>query len=87
MDTLARSLLVAADMLEMGTLESHRERRYAGWESGLGAQILSGSASLGDLADRVASGEIDPRPVSGRQELLEGLVNERIWAADRNSKS
>jgi xylose isomerase len=87
MDTLARSLLVAADMIENGTLESHRERRYAGWNGGLGAQILSGAASLGDLADRVANGEIDPRPVSGRQELLEGLVNERIWAADRRSES
>ncbi len=83
-DTLARSLLVAADMIEAGTLESHREQRYAGWGGALGAEILSAAASLGELADRVTNGEIDPRPVSGRQELLESLVNERIWAADRN---
>jgi hypothetical protein len=30
----------------------------------------------------VASGEVDPRPVSGRQELLENLVNQAIWSAD-----
>ena len=39
--------------------------------------------SLEMLAGRVAAGEIDPRPVSGRQELLENLVNRQIWAADR----
>jgi xylose isomerase len=39
--------------------------------------------SLADLERKVAAGEIDPRPTSGQQELLEGLVNRRIWAADR----
>jgi xylose isomerase len=31
----------------------------------------------------VSEGGLDPRPVSGRQELLENLVNQQIWAADR----
>jgi hypothetical protein len=35
------------------------------------------------LAGRVGTGEIDPTPVSGRQELLENVVNQAIWAADR----
>ena len=35
------------------------------------------------LAGRVLNGEIDPKPVSGRQELLENVVNQQIWAADR----
>jgi xylose isomerase len=38
------------------------------------------------LAGRVAAGEIDPQPVSGRQELLENLVNGEIWAADRDAR-
>jgi hypothetical protein len=29
------------------------------------------------------AGEIDPRPVSGRQELLENVVNQHIWSADQ----
>jgi xylose isomerase len=82
-DTLARSLLVAADMIEQQTLERLREERYAGWEDGLGASIRSGELSLEALEGRVAAGEIDPRPTSGRQELLENLVNQQIWAADR----
>ena len=35
-DTLARSLLVAADMIERETLERLREERYAGWDGRLG---------------------------------------------------
>jgi xylose isomerase len=81
-DTLARSLLVAAALLEAGTLDRHRDQRYAGWSDPLGASILGGEATLGSLAARVAAGEIDPRPVSGRQELLENAVNQEIWSAD-----
>lgn len=85
-DTLARSLLVAAAMIEDGTLERLREARYAGWTGPLGRSILSGDALLELLAGRVAAGEIDPRPVSGRQELLENAVNREIWAVDRPAK-
>ncbi len=82
-DTLARALLVAAEMIERGTLGRLREERYAGWAGGLGASILSNGSSLETLERQVAAGEIDPRPVSGRQELLENLVNQEVWAADR----
>jgi xylose isomerase len=82
-DTVARALLAAAAMIESGTLDRLREERYAGWGEELGAKILAGELSLADLEARVAAGEIDPRPVSGRQELLENLVNREIWAADR----
>ena len=82
-DTLARALLAAADMVEHGTLTAPRKRRYAGWSNELGRAILSGAVTFTDLERRVAAGEIDPRPRSGQQELLEGAVNRRIWAVDR----
>jgi len=82
-DTLARALLVAADLVEAGELAAERERRYAGWNDDLGAGILGGSFSLADLEARVADGSIDPAPRSGGQERLENLVNRRIWAVDR----
>jgi len=81
-DTLARSLLVAAAMIERGTLEKHRNARYAGWIGDLGRSILAGEALIEVLAGRVLTGEIDPRPVSGRQEMLESMVNREIWAVD-----
>jgi xylose isomerase len=82
-DTLARSLLVAADMLEQRTLEANREARYAGWDGELGRGILDGKVSIDELSKQVASGSIDPVPASGSQELLEEMVNRRIWQVDR----
>ena len=86
-DTLARSLLVAADLVETGELDDERERRYAGWTDGLGADILGGGLSLAELEARVVDGGIDPTPRSGGQERLENLVNQRIWAVDRQALS
>ena len=82
-DTLARALLVAAEMIDSGALERYRADRYRGWSDALGRSILSGEASLTELERQVVAGQIDPRPVSGGQELLENLVNQRIWATDR----
>jgi xylose isomerase len=81
-DTLARSLLVAADMLERRTLEDAVDARYAAWNGELGVKILDGTVSLEELERRVADG-IEPAPVSGSQERLENLVNRHIWQADR----
>jgi xylose isomerase len=78
-DTLAQSLLVAARLIEEGLLESARDSRYAGWSKALGTRILDGGLSLADLEQKVADGEIDPPPVSGRQEELENLVNRTLW--------
>ena len=81
-DTVARALLVAADLFERGELQGLRDERYAGWDGALGGPILAGELSLADLEARVVDDGIEPRPVSGRQERLENLVNQRIWAVD-----
>lgn len=80
-DTLARALLVAADMIELETLSGPLEKRYEGWSENLGSSILAGEESLESLEARVAAGDIDPTPVSGNQELLENRVNRVIWSA------
>jgi xylose isomerase len=80
LDTLARGLLVAAGLMERGDLEEARSQRYAGWDGGLGREILGGQVSLQALEERVADGSIDPKPVSGRQEHLENVVNQQIWS-------
>jgi xylose isomerase len=85
-DTLARALLVAAELLERETLSAPLEDRYAGWRGTLGTAILDGRETLASLEAKVASGEIDPSPVSGRQEELENRVNQVIWTADQAAR-
>ncbi len=82
-DTLAQGLLVAARLVEDGDLEAARDARYAGWADALGTQVMDGTESLATLEARVAAGEIDPHPVSGRQEQLENLVNRTLWRTGR----
>jgi xylose isomerase len=72
MDVCARALLAAAAMIEDGALAGHVDQRYASWDSEEGRAVLDGARSLDDLAARV---ELEPQPVSGRQEYLENLIN------------
>jgi xylose isomerase len=81
LDTLAMALLAAADLVEKGTLAGLKDARYAGWDAGLGREILDGAVGLDDLAARVESGAIAPVRVSGGQEHLENIVNQSVWAA------
>ncbi|WP_158045032.1 xylose isomerase [Skermanella pratensis] len=75
MDTLARGLLMAERMIADGKLASHVADRYAGWDQGLGADILGGRVGLGELAKLARDRKLKPEPRSGRQEYLENLVN------------
>ena len=74
-DTIARSLLRAAAIIEDGRLEAFRAERYAGWKGELGQLIHSEGTTLATIADRVVSANSAPEPKSGRQEYCENLVN------------
>ena len=74
-DTCARALLAAAAMIEDGTLTAELAKRYAGWDSAEGKEIMAGKRSLADLATFVEETTLEPQPVSGRQEYLENWVN------------
>jgi len=78
MDVMARSLLVAHEMLTDGALTGVKADRYRGWDRRLGADIMAGRLSLVDLDEMVADHSLDPVPVSGRQEALENLVNRYV---------
>jgi xylose isomerase len=77
MDAFARGLKVAAAIREDGRLTDFVKNRYASWDGGIGAKVEAGSATLEELfAHAAAAGE--PKLVSGRQEMLENLINEFI---------
>jgi len=73
MDVCARGLKAAAAMLEDGNLEAARDARYAGWETPKAKAMLQ--STLADAAARVEGEGLEPRPVSGRQERIENLIN------------
>jgi len=75
MDVLARALLVADKMIEDGKLQGVIDARYKGWGEGLGKDIMDKKVDLAGIADRVLKGNINPKPRSGQQELVENLVN------------
>ena len=78
MDAFARGLKIAAAIREEGELCQFVRDRYSSWDSGVGAEIESGNASFESLeAYMLEKGEITEN-VSGRQEMLENLINRYI---------
>jgi len=78
MDCCARGLKAAARMIEDKALSGPLEARYAGWKSREARAILKGERTLEQLAERVVARRIEPQPRSGRQELLENIVNRYV---------
>jgi xylose isomerase len=76
-DNFARALLIAHDLLENSPLGDNRARRYASFDAGKGHDFEAGRLTLADLRDH--AGVIgEPATVSGRQEWIENLINDRI---------
>ena len=73
-DTIARALLAAADVVTSGELERLKQERYRGWSGELGKHITSGALDLAGLADLATEKGLDPAPRSGRQELAESII-------------
>ncbi len=78
MDVAARGLLIAEKMIQDGRYAQHVAQRYQGWQGSLGQDIMERRVSLDALAARTLDRNTDTRPVSGRQEYLENLLNSYI---------
>lgn len=75
MDAFARGLKIAAAIRADGELDAFVKQRYASWDSGVGAEIESGKANFKTLeAYMLGKGEVAANQ-SGRQEMLENLIN------------
>ncbi|OLP57370.1 xylose isomerase [Rhizobium rhizosphaerae] len=77
MDCCARGLKAAARMIEDGALSNPLAERYAGWATDEGKKRLT-ALSLEDLTQLVESSGLNPQPRSGKQELLENIVNRYV---------
>jgi xylose isomerase len=78
MDAFARGLKIAVAIRKDGRLAEFVKQRYASWDKDIGRDIERGKVGLKELeAYILKKGEADPN-ISGRQEMLENLINDFI---------
>ncbi|RKM55169.1 xylose isomerase [Butyrivibrio sp. X503] len=80
MDTFALGLIKAAELIEDGRIEDFIKERYSTFESEIGKKIRQGNTSLAELSDYACNMKAPELPISGRQELLESIVNNVLFA-------
>lgn len=77
MDAFARGLKIAARLIGDKVLDQFIEERYAGWNSELGNNIESRKVGFEEL-EKYTLEHGEPEIKSGRQELIENVLNEYI---------
>ncbi len=77
MDSFARALKTANNILQKSDYKKIRTERYASFDQGYGKEFEQGKLSLNDLRNiAIANGE--PKTLSGKQEYLENIINRFI---------
>ena len=77
MDTLARGLMIASEILEDPNYKKLKSNRYASFDSGDGQSFEQGGVNLEQL-NELAQKDMEPKQISGKQELYEMLINKHI---------
>ena len=77
MDVFARALVIADKLLKDSNYLKLKSNRYASFDSGKGAEFDKGKLSLIDLYNH-AKEVGEPKQISGKQEMLEQLINSYI---------
>ncbi len=77
MDTFARGLLAAHQIIEDGVLDNFINERYASYTDGIGNRVMSGQETFDSLEQYVLQ-QGDPAYKSGRQEMLESILRSYV---------
>jgi xylose isomerase len=75
MDAFAHGLKIATAIRKDGVLRDFVKQRYASWDGGIGARIQAGGESFETLEAYVLKKGDADKNVSGRQELIENILN------------
>ncbi len=78
MDTFARGLKIAAAIRADGALAEIVKDRYNSWESGIGAEVEAGKHNFESLESYMLEKGEAAANTSGRQEMIENLINTYI---------
>ena len=81
MDAFALGLRIADKMISDGRIDNFVADRYSSWNTGIGADIIAGKATFEDLEKyALAKGEVVDTLSSGRQEMLESVMNNIMFS-------
>ena len=78
MDAFARGLKIAAAIRADGILTSFVKERYSSYDSGIGRKIENGTTNMRELESYIVEKGEAAANTSGRQEMLENLINRYI---------
>ena len=79
MDTFALGLIKAAKLIEDGRIDEFVKQKYSSFNTELGKKIREGNTTLEELADYAAEMKGIDTPISGKQEKLEGILNQIMF--------
>ncbi len=77
MDTFARAVITADNILQHSAYKKFRKERYSSFDSGKGKDYEAGKLTLEDLREFARSNG-EPKQTSGKQEWLENIINQYI---------
>lgn len=81
MDTFALGLRIAIKMIEDGRIDKFVEDRYSSWNTGIGKDIIDGKVGFEELEKyALEKGEVTDSLGSGRQEMLESIMNNIMFS-------
>jgi len=78
MDAYAAGLRVASKLIEDGVFENNLKDRYSSYNDGIGKQIVSSTVGFKELEEYIFNKKELDRNESGKQELLEAILNQYI---------
>ena len=79
MDTYALAFKIARRILSDGKLDQFLTDRYSSFDDGFGKEIEKKKIGFKEL-EKIALKEREPKPLSGRQEYLENLLNQYLYS-------
>ena len=77
MDSFARAVIVADQIIKQSPYKNFRKDRYASFDGGEGKKFEQGKMSLEELRE-YALKNVEPKQISGKQEWLENIINQYI---------
>ena len=79
MDSFALGLKIAYKIIEDGRIDAFVKERYASYNTGIGADIVSGKATLESLSEYALKLNVVEEKKSGAQEYLESVINQIMF--------